>query len=323
MHRLHPTGVWHTISRRIVGSSLIAMLSTTPSCVAPALAMQQAMNRVVVIIDASGSYRSRVNDAMESTLKLLEGMAQIKLHRWEGGNDRISVVSLDAMPEVIWEGTLKDLKTAGPEAWRARFQARTDYAQCTDVGAAFRLALQQLEGDSRLVRKYLFVYSDLIDEPPTNSLHTCARPRPIPEDLSWERLSEISVSVFWMPPNQKLLWQRAAIEHGLGAQLRLHTVSESSEAPPVPPGPAMMNLTETERDANRQAMTETLWSFGKGLGMVGAAIFGLIFLAAGFASTLGRIRQRRLRRLPMPQANRRQFAQSANTQHRQNGRRNG
>lgn len=322
MHRLHPTRLWRSFSRGIAGSSVLAVLSTTLSCVAPAFGAQQATNRVVVIVDASGSYRSRVNDAMGSALKLLEGVAQIKLHRWEGANDRISVVSLDAMPEVIWEGTLKDLKAAGPEAWRARFQARTDYAQCTDIGAAFRLALQQLEGDPRLVSKYLFVYSDLIDEPPMDSLQTCARPRPIPKDVPWEGLKGISVSVFWMPPNQKLLWQRAAAEQGLGTQLRLHTVSESSEAPPLPPGPAILKLTEVERDANRQTMKETLWSFGKGLGMVGAVIFGLIFLGAGFARTLGRIRRRRLR-LPMPPANPCQLARSANAPHRHSGRRNG
>ena len=133
-------------------------------------------NRVVIMIDGSGSYKSRQGEALTRSIKLLDAMAQAKLHRWEPVSDQIIIISLDAVPEVLWRGTLRELKTLDRTAWTARFQARRDYASCTDVGTAFKLATQHLKGDSRSVAKYLFAFTDLIHEPPTTSIRLCRKP---------------------------------------------------------------------------------------------------------------------------------------------------
>ena len=215
----------------------------------------EAANQVVVMIDGSGSYRSRQDDALARTLSLLDGLAERTLHRWERGNDSITLVSLDAMPAVLWEGTLKDLKTVDRAAWSARFRARTDYAACTDVAAAFEVAADRLVGDPSYVSKYLFVFSDLIDEPPTTSIRRCRRPSAgPPERFPWDSLLDVSVSTFWMPPEQKLVWQRAVSEHDLEKSFALYTTSESGAVEILPPPPARVTQTEEDRQTVRDGL---------------------------------------------------------------------
>jgi hypothetical protein len=107
---------------------------------------------------------------------LLEALAETKVHRWEPAADRITLISLDAIPEALWQGTLRDLKKMDRKARTARFQARADSTKCTDVSAAFRLAVQDLDGDARYVGKYLFAFTDLIHEPPMTSIKKCRPP---------------------------------------------------------------------------------------------------------------------------------------------------
>src|SRR5271157_4434272 len=119
----------------------------------------QPQNKVVVMIDGSGSYKSRQEEAVQKAVSLLDSIAATKLHRWESATDRITLISLDAMPEVLWEGTLKDLKGVDRTVWKSRFLSRSDYENCTDVVAAFQLAAKKLEGDSRYVSKYLLAFT--------------------------------------------------------------------------------------------------------------------------------------------------------------------
>lgn len=88
-------------------------------------AAPQPVNKIVVMVDASGSYRARQAEAVARAVDLLARVAETKLRRWDAGADQIAVVSLDALPEVLWQGTLRDLKAVGAEQWKARFQGRT------------------------------------------------------------------------------------------------------------------------------------------------------------------------------------------------------
>jgi hypothetical protein len=259
-------------------------------------------NRLVVIIDGSGSYKKRVAEGVGRVVALLGKMAETKVHRWETNLDRVTLISLDALPAVLWEGTVADLQTMKPETWTKRFQARTDYAACTDVGEAFRLAAHALEGDSRSVGKYLWVFSDLIDEPPTTLVGKCKLPKQPslpPQGFPWESLADVSVSVFWAPANQVLAWKRAVAEHGLENTFVLHTDSESGAVEIAPPPRRTVAVTEAEQAEARQEIKEAVFGgatwLGKAVGIVVAGFVALILLIAIPAR-----RHARSRRTPLP-----------------------
>lgn len=272
----------------ILTAALVLLLAGVTSAQSPA----EPHNRVVIIIDGSGSYKARQTEAVERAVTLLEGMAQRKLHRWEPTTDHISLLSLDAIPEVLWQGTLQDLKKMDRAAWTGRFRARTDYAKCTDVSAAFRLAAQHLEGDSRSVSKYLFVFSDLIHEPPTTSIVACQRPkRPsLPSnDFPWGALQDVSVAVFWVPPDQKLAWRRAVEEHGLTANFALYSASESTEVTIVPPPRPTTTVTEAEREAEKARYRGYFTTFIK----TGGGFIAVVVLVPLVGLLVGHLRRRR------------------------------
>lgn len=251
----------------------------------------EPFNKVVVIVDASGSYSSRRIEAIDRAVALLSSMSQKKLHRWESASDRVTIISLDAIPEALWEGSLHELKTMDSEFWTAHFQARTDYVGCTDVTAAFRLAARHLDGDPRYVHKYLFVFSDLIDEPPTDSIYRPRKPSRLPTgDFPWEALRDVSVSVFWAPPEQKLIWHRTVEERGLGASFVIYTTSESAEVIIQPPPRPRIELTENERKTERERYVRYTWTLVK-VATIAMAVMGVLIGFIVFATRRSRRRR--------------------------------
>jgi hypothetical protein len=249
-------------------------------------------NHLVVMVDASGSYKARQEEAVERAVAILDGMSQTKLKRWESQSDKIFIISLDASPDTIWQGSLKELKAKSPDFWKERFMARTDYASCTDVSSAFRIAARHLEGDSRYIGKYLFVFSDMLHEPPTDNMRTCQFPVKVsPEDFPWGNLVDVSVSIFWIPPDQKLLWRKAIQERGLEANFALYTTSESATVSiPNPPRPKE-KVTDADLKTRRDQIKSTVMS-----GISWAAI---IIVAFVLLIVIGFIFQRnRARRSP-------------------------
>ena len=246
-------------------------------------APERASNRVVLLIDASGSYRARQADAVERATQLLDDMSARKVHRWEPSTDEIVVISLDAMPEVLWRGTLAELKHADRARWSARFRARSDFASCTDVSAAFRLAAANLAGDSRHVHKFLFAFTDLIDEPPVRSLRRCRRaasPSRPAADFPWGELRDVTTHVLWTPPEQTLVWRRADVEHGLDATtFAVHTTSESATVTITPPPRAEVQRTEAEKAQDRARTIRKVAGIGRAAGVVVLGLFGLLVLA--------------------------------------------
>ena len=231
-------------------------------------------NKVVIIIDSSGSFKSRQVEAIRKTTELLKAISQTRIHRWEKAIDRITLISLDAIPEVLWSGSLKELKAKDPSFWTARFRGRRDYALCTDVGAAFRLAVRNLDGDPRYIHKYLFVFSDLVDEAPSGSIYKPGRRiGSPPSGFPWDSLRNVSVSVFWLPANQKLVWRRAVEQHGLGS-FALFTVSESSSVSIQPPPRPSTELTESERKTLQKRYLGYAMRF-----LIWAAVFMIVAVA--------------------------------------------
>ena len=206
-------------------------------------------NYVIVMIDRSLSFRSRQRDAIDRTVKYLDQIANRKIGRWEGKRDKVTVISLDAIPAVLWEGNLQDLKNLSAADWEKRFVARNDYQECTDITGAFSLAADRFaSADAEATSKYLLAFTDLIHEPHMKSASVCARPHPQPsDDFPWASLEDVSVNIFWLPVNQKLIWQRIVKQKGLANHFALYSDSESGAVNIAPPPPAKRTMTQGER----------------------------------------------------------------------------
>ena len=229
-------------------------------------------NRVAVVIDASGSYKSKMQDAIGSAAVLLEQMSNVSFKRWEPARDRIVLISMDSMPEVIWSGSLQDLKTLDKEHWKSAFEVRGEYAQCTDVVKGIRLAVRELNRDAGAkTNKYMFIYSDLVHEPPMNSINDCApinTANPVPVDMPWEDLKDISIVTLWIPIDQKFVWTKAVEEFFLQDTFKLYaSESEVREILP-PPRPTILPTEEESKEAREQVM--------QGLSFAGKAVAVLI-----------------------------------------------
>lgn len=297
----HPDQCHHGKTRSAFAATVAASVMLAPGMASAAA--PQPVNQIVVMVDASGSYRARQAEAVARAIDLLARVAETQLRRWDAGADQIAVVSLDALPEVLWKGNLRDLQAVGAEQWKARFQGRTDYAHCTDVSAGLRVALRFLDGDPRYTTRYLFTFSDLLHEPPTQSLRACRKPVALPGDVPWEALEDVQVHALWVPPDQKLVWTRAAQEHGHG-QFQLYTPSESDQVTITPPPRA--ELDPATREERRQ---ETRDQALRGLGTAGGylvnamigigGLFGLLLVIALAVSRFRRRRRQPVRR-PAP-----------------------
>lgn len=247
---------------RLTGIALAALLSMglMPS---HADAREKPFNRVVIGIDASGSYKGRQAEAVGKAKALLEDLSKRRVRRWEQA-DQVILVSLDAMPEVIWRGDSKALQQADESVWLSQFRGRSDYAKCTDVAAFFALAAELFAAEPLPTERYLVVFSDLVAEPPLKSPATCRRPVPTAEltqDIPWDALAEVSTTVFWVPVTQKLAWSRIVQEKGLNSKFRLYTESESTGKPLTAPNPAKRKISEEQRAETRQAAASVLWGF--------------------------------------------------------------
>ena len=222
-------------------------------------AQMTAENSVAVIIDASGSFKGRFEEALKRATELLEGMGQTELHRWESGTDQISLISLDALPEVLWKGSLVELKALDATYWEERFSSRADFSGCTDVTRAFQLAVDGFK-DEKHLNKYVFAFSDCIDEPPIDSLRSCAAPTypsPPPSEFPWSELSGCSVSVFWIPAEQKFSWHKAIVERNLENSFSLFSPSEMTVIAISPPPRSKIVYSEEEKQAVREMTVKT------------------------------------------------------------------
>jgi hypothetical protein len=246
-------------------------------------------NEVVIMLDGSISYKARRVEAINRALTLLDSIAQTKVRRWEQSTDKIAIITVDAVPEVIWQGSIRDLKALKQSDWTERFKARTDYENCTDVEAAFQLAAKNLMGDPRYVSKYLLAYTDLIHEPPTKSIHKCnpvAKPSVPSEEFPWADLQDVSVSVFWVPPEQKLAWKRVVTDHGLGSSFALYTTSESGQVRIPPPPKPTPKITDADRAADREAYKQSAFNILAWVGILLVSFIAAIGILLLIARTI-------------------------------------
>lgn len=243
-----------------------------------AQAAPKVQNKVAILIDGSGSYKDRQPRAVAQAVSLLEQMSRTRLRRWEQGGE-IVLISLDAMPDVLFRGSLKDLKAIRPDAWVARFKARSDYLRHTDLVAAFELALRHLEGDPRYVSKYLFAFTDLIHDPVGGPAPKKGKATPPPAEFPFDGLADVAVTVMWCPYPQKQAWLPVLREQGLTESFRIYTHSESGTISLQEPPKPKLKMSAGEQEAQRAQILSGFLTVLRGIGLVLLAILILPPLA--------------------------------------------
>lgn len=273
----------------VIKTSTATALALVLVMSASAQAAETPFNRVAVMVDASGSYKARQAEAVAKASVLLEGLAERKHKRWEKA-DEILIISLDAAPEVIWRGSPAELVATDRNEWIGRFRGRSDYAACTDVAAGLNLAARELNAAPAATARYLFAFSDLLDERPIQGVSTCAPPRATPgDDVAWDMLDQIKIAAFWLPANQKMAWDAAMKAHGL-TSYRLLSTSESGVNRIDIPEPAKHEVTDEERAHSRSILAGA----AKSVGLLLASLVGVIVLGAAGLAFVAR-RRRSLR----------------------------
>jgi hypothetical protein len=258
-------------------------LSTTPSL---AERRVRPFNRIVVMLDASGSFTDRKMEAVKSTKELITRISTVKSKRSEGG-DEVIVISLDAIPEVIWSGTKEQLKSENQQQWEKHFDARSDYRQCTDVEEGFMLAARQLHKEPQATNLYLFAFTDLINEPPADSAKKCKHvtlPSLPSTGFPWDAFADVETHILWTPINQKQAWIEAIKKVNLEDNFRIHSESESSTVVLKAPPKAKHVMSSLEREEGKKKITGVFIGIGKFFlyPLYGAGCLLVLMMLVGF-----------------------------------------
>ena len=242
-------------------------------------------NHIALLIDGSKTFDHRRSEAVDRAQELIGKIAEKPGRRYQGTHDSVAVIAIDAMPSVLWRGSLMELRSADQEDWIRRFAARTDYSYCTDVDRAFRLAIDELGPSSPQIQKYIFVFSDLQHEPPTTTMRRCEKPIiGAAGTFPWDGIEDVSVTAFWTPPNQKLAWQRQVDGRGLSKSFHVYVDSESAEVSPAPPPAAKRVISEQERRQTQEGVASVIRSGFKWMLAAVALFLALTGVAAFLAS---------------------------------------
>ena len=247
-------------------------------------------NRIVIMIDRSKSYEKRMAEALKKAITLTEKISNRKNKRHEG-KDEVIVISLDAIPEVIWRGTKDQLKAESLEYWKQRFDSRSDYERCTDVENGLLLAAEELHKEPEATNMYIFAFTDLINEPPAGSATKC-EPVILPslpsKEFPLDVFSDVQVHVLWAPINQKQAWVELAQAAGL-TDFHLYSESESGVIAISAPERAKHIMTEEEREQGKQR----IMGIFKGVGKFVLYGFGIVVLLIGGGGLLTAILSKR------------------------------
>ncbi len=253
-------------------------------------------NRIVIMLDASGSFKDRRMEAVQKASELTDKISNTKAKRYEG-KDEVIVISLDSIPETIWSGTKEELKNSSPQQWKQRFEARNDYQYCTDIENGFILAAQELHKEPQASNLYLFAFTDLINEPPAGSATKC-QPVTLPSlpsaEFPWDAFADVETHVLWAPINQKQAWFETVNGAKLGANFRIHSQSESNAIELNAPPKARHIMTDEEREAGKTKVQGVAKGIGRffmyGIGIVLLVLVGGMAMT-GFAKKKNRTRR--------------------------------
>ena len=250
----------------------------------------EPFNRIVFMLDSSGSFQARRLEAVNKASSLVDEIAARKTKRYET-KDEVIVISLDAIPEVIWRGTSDQLKNETPKYWKQRFDARRDYQACTDVENGLILAAQILHQEPQPSNLFLFAFTDLIHEPATAKSATKCKPAVLPSvpsrNFDWNAFKDVEAHVLWLPINQKMAWFEATKMAGLN-NFHLYSESDSASIKLIAPDQARRVMNEEERTHGKEKVTSLLSGVGK-VALYGVLGIGVLMVGGGLlTSRMGR-----------------------------------
>lgn len=227
-------------------------------------------SRVVIILDASGTFRGRISEAL---LKVQELVAALESQRTTRRDtpDEIYILRLDGAPKVIWAGNRLQLDQLTPEMLQAAFGPAT-IPDCTDVGAAFNLAQFKLDAAPAPMGKYIFAFSDLLDEPVSSGGRKCvplARPSLPPRSVDWKRLSDVSILGLWVDDREIRAWSETL---GIPKNIKLLDEAQSRNSTVAAIPKATRKLTESDLAIAKQSVASTLWNAGVVILALGATV---------------------------------------------------
>lgn len=230
--------------------------------VASALAAQP-FNRIVIILDASGTFRPMVHRVLPRVQQLVQAVHS-QHTRWQA-DDQIYIIALTGTPFVAWYGTQRQLNQLSPEALKKAF-GMVSFPDCTDVAAAFNLAAEKFGRTPKAADEYLFSFSDLIDEPVRgNGCAPARRPSPPPAGIRWGGLSDASIVAYDVDDREIQAWKDKLANRHLSLEMYDPAESQNTKIPKI--SPAMGRLSAEEMQQGRQRLWKVAHTLGKFLGL--------------------------------------------------------
>lgn len=253
----------------------------------------QAFNRIVVVLDFSGSFAKRFNEALAQVQGYLDAVASRRDRRWHLP-DEVYIIALDSAPQVIWHGKRAQVRELKADTLITLAAQRRHLAECTDLSNALDLAVWKLHRPPVPLGKHLLVFSDLVDDPPprkpgTGRCQGGIRPSPPPENFDWNAFKDVKILGFWAHDDEIRLWQPVLDNAGVAA--RLWDEAEARNAELTPPERPVA-VASPEEDARK---LRSAWMFGKYLVWGLGGLVALLLLPLGGAWIMKGTRSRRQR----------------------------
>lgn len=272
----------------LLGVALAAMLAMV-GCGGERRHKVKPFNRVVVLLDASltmmkpdPSLGGKVpfNESLRMLQDYFIKAAEQKGRRWEV-LDEYHIVAVDAHSQEVWHGDRKALAALTPEELSRIFATRKQFSGCTNIGAAFEEATGLFDKEPQPSGKFLLSFSDLLNEPPTGGYSKCAAPSGLPPETDWGRLSDVSMSFYWVSSNFRYQpdqhWQEALRKAGFNDVPFSNAAQTVSRGITLNPPPrARRSVSEDEMAESRERI-ESAKSWALWVVVLGAAAVGLFF----------------------------------------------
>lgn len=270
----------------------LAALLAAAGCGGGRLNKVKPFNRVVVLLDASGTMMKAdaglggkvpFNESLRMLQDYFVKASEQKGRRWDA-LDEYHIVAVDANSQEVWHGDRKALAALTPEELSRVFGTREQFSGCTNIGAAFEEAARLFDREPQPSAKFLLSFSDLLDEPPAGGYSKCAAPSGLPPQANWTRLGDVSMSFYWVSSNFRYRpekhWQdalRAAGFNDVPFSNAAQTVSRGITLNPPPR--ARRVVTDEELTGTRERF-ESAKSWALWLGALGAIAVCLFFGSA-------------------------------------------